>query len=327
MKLSHYMASIIWAAAAFVCSANYSLAQDQINVRFSWKLKGEYAPFFMAQETGLYTAANLNVRLGEGAGAQAALGALISGQEDVVVLPGVFALSAIQKGIPVKLVAMYHPKTPAALLTFPDKPARTPKDLEGMTVAHAVGETGTSYLDAFLKLNGVDPSKVKRSLMNAQARIPAFIARNVDVVSVYQTNDLPIMLETQPTKFVVMDMVQYGLSVPGLSVVTTEQNIAKKADVLKRFFQTNDAAIKKAKADIAVATRAMRKGWPNPPSETAVAEQIKATLGAISSDGPHLTGWIDEKTVADALALLHSVNEIEEPRPPATYYTNELLAK
>jgi len=40
-----------------------------------------------------------------------------------------------------------------------------------MTVVHSVGETGTSYLDTFLKLNGVDPAKVKAVTMNAQSRV------------------------------------------------------------------------------------------------------------------------------------------------------------
>ena len=52
-----------------------ALAQDNVNVRFSWKLKGEYGALYMAQEAGHYKKANLAVRLGEGAGAPAALGA------------------------------------------------------------------------------------------------------------------------------------------------------------------------------------------------------------------------------------------------------------
>ncbi len=321
LTFSCAIAAIAW------MSAGSAVAQDQINARFSWKLKGEYVPFFVAQETGLYKNANLNVRLGEGAGAQAALGALVQGQEDIVILPGVFALSAIQKGIPVKLIALYHPRTPAALITFPDKAARVPKDLEGMTVAHSVGETGTSYLDAFLKLNGVDPSKVKRTMMNAQARVPAFIARNVDVVSVYQTNDLPIMMEKQTTKFVVMDMVEFGLSVPGLAMVSSDQNIARKPDALKRFLRATGDGVVEAKKDLPAATRAMRQTWPNAPSDHAVSEQIKATLGAIAAGGEHEVGWIDQKAITDALALLHSVGEIDEPKAPELYFTNALLTK
>jgi len=316
--------AILMVAAAI---ARPAAAQDQVNVRFSWKFKGEYAPLYFAQELGLFKKENLNVRMGEGAGAPAALGALVQGQEDIVVLPGVFALSAIQKGLPIKLVAMYHPKTPVALITYPDKPARTPKDLEGMTVADSVGETGTTYLDAFLKLNGVDPAKVKRTQMNAQARVPAFIQRQVDVVSVYQTNDLPIIMEKQGTKFVVMDMVQFGLSVPGLSMVTSDNNLAKRADVLRRFLRAMSTAVAEARKDPMAATRALRKEWPNAPSEHAVFEQVQATLNAIVVQPDHEAGWIDEKTITDALQLLHSTGEIDQPKPPSAYFTNALLMK
>ena len=304
-----------------------ALSDDQVNVRFSWKLKGEYASLFMAQEKGLFKAEKLDVRLGEGAGAQAALGALTQGREDIVVLPGIFALTAIQKGLAVKLITLYHPKTPVVLLTFPDKPARAPKDLVGMTVAHSVGETGTSYLDAFLRLNSVDPSQVKRVMLNAQARVPAFIQRQVDVVSVYQTNDLPIMRETQKTDFVVMDMVQYGLAIPGLAMVTSDQAIEKKADVLKRFLRAAAAGVIEAKKDMPGATQALRKGWQNPPSETAVLAQVKATLDAIEVPGDHQIGWINEKTIADALQLLKSAGEIETVNPAGNFYTNALLSK
>src|SRR5262245_6594622 len=319
------------AALSGVCVAataciGAAAAQDQVNVRFSWKMKGEYAPYFTALDKGYFQKENLQVRLGEGAGAQAALGALIQGQEDIVVLPGIFALSAIQKGLPVKLVALYHPKTPVTLITFPDKPARTPKDLEGMTVAHSVGETGTSYLDAFLKLNGVEPGKVKRTMMNAQARVPAFIQRQVDVVSVYQTNDLPIMLEKEKTPFVIMDMVQFGLAVPGMALVTSDQHLAKKPDVLKRFARAVAAAIEDAQKDLQGATVATRKNWTSPPSETAVFQQVKATIEAIPSQPGQPIGLIDAKLIEDTLKLLHSVGEIDAPKPLDTYYSNALLS-
>jgi NitT/TauT family transport system substrate-binding protein len=321
------LCAVVSAIAGLFAFAADASAQDQINVRFSWKLKGEYAPLYMAQELGLFKAENLDVRLGEGAGSQAALAALTQAREDIVVLPGIFALTAIQKGLGVKLISLYHPKTPVVLLTFPDKPARAPKDLRGMTVAHSVGETGTSYLDAFLRLNGVDPSEVKRVMMNAQARVPAFIARQVDVVSVYQTNDLPIMLETQKTEFVVLDMVEHGLGVPGLSLVTSDQNIEKKADALKRFLRAAAAGIIESKKDMSGATRALRKNWQNAPSESAVLAQVKATLDAIEVPAGRQVGWINEKTIAEALALLKSAGEIEVPNPAATFYTNALSSK
>ena len=39
-------------AALFAASTSPAFAQEQVNVRFSWKLKGEYAAMYVAQEKG-----------------------------------------------------------------------------------------------------------------------------------------------------------------------------------------------------------------------------------------------------------------------------------
>jgi NitT/TauT family transport system substrate-binding protein len=44
-----------------------------LTVRFTWKLKGEYAPLFVALDKGYYKAEGLDVDLAEGSGAQTVL--------------------------------------------------------------------------------------------------------------------------------------------------------------------------------------------------------------------------------------------------------------
>jgi NitT/TauT family transport system substrate-binding protein len=279
----------------------------------------------MAQEQGYYAKEKLAVRMGEGAGAQAALGALLQGQEDVVILPAIFALTAIQKGMPVKIVALYHPKTPLGIISFPDKPVKTPKDLEGKTIAHSVGETGTSYLDVFCKINNVDCSKVNKVQMNAQARMPQFLQRQVDTVSVYANNDLPLIEQQTKQKFVVLDMAQYGFSVPGLAAVTSDALIGSKPDVLKRWLRATAQGVADMKKDNDGATKAMLKNWSGGPDSGIVATQVKVTADAIPVPAGKTIGWIDEKVIVDALELLKSAGEIDAPKPASAFYTNALL--
>jgi NitT/TauT family transport system substrate-binding protein len=106
-------------------------APAEVSVRFTWKLKGEYAPLFVAQEKGYYSAAGLTVRLAEGSGAKTALRQLAGGQEQVVWGPVVNAAQSRGAGVPVKVIAIYQPKVPIGLIAHPDTPLRTPKDLEG----------------------------------------------------------------------------------------------------------------------------------------------------------------------------------------------------
>ena len=54
-----------------------ALGAEAFKVRFSWKLKGEYAPLYMAKDLNAFDKAGLEVAMGEGAGAPAALTALL----------------------------------------------------------------------------------------------------------------------------------------------------------------------------------------------------------------------------------------------------------
>src|SRR6266851_5968391 len=51
----------------------YSQAAEKLTVRFTWKLKGEYAPLFVALDKGYYKAEGLEVDLAESSGAQTVL--------------------------------------------------------------------------------------------------------------------------------------------------------------------------------------------------------------------------------------------------------------
>lgn len=310
------VATFSWFSAAF--------AQDTVNVRFSWKLKGEYGGFYMAQEAGHYKNANLAVRLGEGAGAPAALGALIQGQEDVVILPGIFALTAIQKGMPIRLIALYHPKTPFAFISHPERPIRTPRDLEGKTLGTSVGDTATSYLGLFCKLNKIDCDKIKKVQMNAQALVPQFLARQIDSTSVYRSNDLPALIQRE-AKIVVMDLVEFGMAIPGLAAVTSEANIAKRPDVIKRFLAATGAGFRDSRQDVVGASKAVLKSWTAGPDLAVVLGQVKATMDAVPVDPGRNLGWIDEKVIAGTLDMMKNAGEIDNPKPAASFYTNALL--
>lgn len=302
-----------------------AVAADEVNVRFSWKLKGEYAHLYLAQDMGLYTQKNLQVRMGEGAGSQAALGALLQGQEDIVIMPGIFAISAIQKGMPIKLIALYHPKTPIELLSHADAPVAKPKDLEGKTVAVSVGETGTAYLSTFCAVNAVDCSKIRKIQMDAQSRVPQFLQHKVDVVSVYTNNDLPIIESRVKEKFVRLELARYGLAIPGLAAVTTDANIQKRPDVLRRYLAAVNQAIAAAKKDPRSAAAALAKAWPGAPDAAIVEAQVRTTLDAIEAPAGRPIGWIDSKQISDALNLLKADEGVTAPRPVDAFFTDELL--
>jgi NitT/TauT family transport system substrate-binding protein len=312
-------------ATSFALSSVY--AQDTFNVRFSWKLKGEYAPFYLAQQKGLFAKQSLNVRMGEGAGSEAALGSLIQGQEDVVVIPGIYAMSAVSKGMPIKIIALYQPKAPTGIVSHPDKPITTPKDLEGKTLAATVGDTTMDYLQVFCSENHVDCNKVKIVMMNVQARLPQFMNRQVDGMSTYWNIDLPQLEYSTHEKFALLDMVKYGQIVPGLSAVTSDADIAREPDKLKHFLLALSEGFDMTKDDVKGATEALRAAWQGAPAEEMVETQVRLSNQTFPVSAGKPRGWIDENVLKTALELLLKSGQIKEAKPISTYYTNELIAK
>lgn len=311
--------------AGLACSFSASAA-DEVRVRFSWKLKGEYGHLYLAQDRRFYAARDLAVRMGEGAGAQAALGALVQGQEDIVIMPGIFAASAIQKGMPIKIIALYHPKTPVVMITHPDKAILKPQDLEGKIVAHAVGETGTSYLRTFCAVNKIDCTRIKMVQMDAQSRIAHFLQKQVDAVSIYRTSDLPVLEQRTGIKFPILDLAQYGLVVPGLAAVTSDAAIARNPDVLKRYLAAVGEGIDATRRDPRAAANAIAKVWQVGPPVDVIEAQVRATIDAMVPEAGKPIGWIDAKLIEQTIELLATEQAVDHPRPAASFFTNELLA-
>src|SRR5258707_10133837 len=109
----------------------YGQSLEKLTVRFTWKLKGEYAPLYVALEKGYYKAEGLDVQLAEGNGAQNVLKALAAGNEHFGNGPAVAAAQAVSPGLPGQGVALYHASAPLGMIPYPDTPLQGPNDREG----------------------------------------------------------------------------------------------------------------------------------------------------------------------------------------------------
>jgi NitT/TauT family transport system substrate-binding protein len=325
-KILRIMSLMVFASSAAMLSTS-TWAADPVKVRFSWKLKGEYGFFYLGKEKGLYQRNDVDLDLGEGAGAQAALGALVQGNEDVVIVPAIFAISAIQKGMPVKIAAIYQKRTPFAFISKLDNAVTKPSELEGRSLAVSVGDTATTYLGAFCKANKVDCSKIQQIQLDPQLKIPQFMQGRVDLITIYTNVDLPLIEQRTGMKFAVLDLPNFGLSVPGLAAVVSDRGIAERPDVLKRFLQATKEAIELTREDPASATAALLQAWSAGPSQELVQQQIVATSATLDTGAENPIGWISDDLINKALDLISTNEQIGERRPSSDFYTNELLEK
>src|SRR6266852_2380208 len=239
-------------AAAFAATTwQHAFAQtpDKVTVRFTWKLKGEYAPLFVALDKGYYKSEGLDVDLAEGSGAQTVLKLLASGNEKFGYGPAVSAAQAVSQGLPVKVVALYQTRAPMGVISFPDVPLKTPKDLEGKRLAISVGETFGDMLGPFTRINHVDIGKIQQIQMDASARSTQFLTRKIDIMSVYLSNELPQVEKRAGVKFNVLRVSEFGLNLLGASMIVGNAFAEQNPEIVRKLLRATAKGYRDAIAD------------------------------------------------------------------------------
>jgi NitT/TauT family transport system substrate-binding protein len=300
-------------------------AKEKVLVRFTWKLKGEYAPLFVALDKGYFAAEGLDVELAEGQGAQTVLRLLAAGTENIGYGPAVAAAQAVSQGMPVKVAALYQTKAPMGVISFPEVALKSPKDLEGKKIGISVGETFTDMLEPFTKINNVDLSKITRIQMDNSARTSQFLSRNVDVMSVYLSNELPVLEKKTGVKFNVMRISNHGLNLLGASYYVSNDFAKQKPQVVAKLLRATARGYADAMKDPKGAAEIMNKHMKVKQDLDILVAQVKATVESTNAPAGKPIGWQEDADWKTQLDLLITTGAIKERKDLNLYYTNQFL--
>src|SRR5690606_4490880 len=103
--------------------------KKKLTLRLNWKFKGEFAPFYVTKEKGIFEKYGLDVDVLEGSGSVAVLQVIAENREEIGVTSAVEPIQGVELGMPVKIIASYMSKSPIMILSHADTPVRSPKDL------------------------------------------------------------------------------------------------------------------------------------------------------------------------------------------------------
>jgi NitT/TauT family transport system substrate-binding protein len=328
--LTRLLGTLALCAVVIAIGAGATLRQssaqgEKLLVRFTWKLYGVYAPLYMALDKGYFAQEGLAVELAEGSGSENVVKLIAAGTDKVGFGTGIVAAEAISAGLPVKVIANYMANNPLGLISFPEVPLKTPKDLEGKTVGLATGETFANMIEPFARINGVDLAKVKRVQFDGATRNAQFVARKIDVISVYLNNDLPLLADKLKIKFNVLNAADFGLKLMGTSYFVNNDFAKEHPETLRKLLRATARGYADAFKNPKQASEMLNKRMAVKMDPVVLEQQVRQTLAATTvSEGKPL-GWQEEKLWKSNLDLLKAGGDIKEIKELSAYYTNQYL--
>lgn len=299
--------------------------KKKITLRLNWKFKGEFAPFYVTKEKGIFEKYGLDVDVLEGSGSVAVLQVIAENREEIGVTSAVEPIQGVEMGMPVKIIASYMSKSPIMILSHADTPVRSPKDLEGKRLVSSSGSTFTSIYEQFLKYNDTSYDKVEHIMVETGARNTLFLNKDADAVAVFSTNEYPLFEKTLGEELVPLYLADYGFDLTGLSLIANDKFLQENPNTAKRFLAAVNEGMAYSIEHPEEAAAIAKKLFPEVVDEEIVVEQIRRTgeLALRPKGKPY--GWTDGEKMNAMVDVMLESELIEAKQASEHYFTNEYL--
>lgn len=293
-SIRHWSFANLAVVAALVVGFDIAEARAQslqkISLRLDWVISGYHAPYFVGIKNGYYKAEGLDLTIEPGNGSATVAQAIGNGNGDFATVDGGAMMQLVSKGLLVKSIMGLYQRNPIGVIYNIKSGVTKPKDLEGKTLVITNGDAPAALLPAFMAATGVDVKKVNIVSTDPASKNAAVISGRGDAVVTFSFQAVPI-IEAAGVSVKTFDYADYGVTVPGITLIARPEYIEKNAETVKKM------------------TRAIRKSfeWARDNPEKAVE-----ILGELNPGQKILMGTA-LPVLKGSFPLLHSKATVGKP--------------
>ncbi len=321
-RISRRTATALIGAAALVRPAR--AAATDLNFITDFGFNGRHAYFYVALQKGYYAAEGLNVTIQRGQGSADAIKKVASGAATIGFADaGSLVLARGNDGIPVKLGAVIYATPPHAIFALAGSGIKSPKDLEGRSVADTAFSAMPVIFGAYAKAAGIDKSKVTWTAAEG-ASLPSLLATGrVDAIGQFTVGEPLLQAATAPKTLVRLAYKDVGLDYYGNGIVAAEQTLTEKPDLVKRFIAATLKGMQDAFADPAAAGVIFNSYHKQVSAEIARDETaLVKELAIIPGAKP---GVIDPARIKSTVEVMASAYQLKTPVKPEDLFVPGLV--
>jgi NitT/TauT family transport system substrate-binding protein len=318
-----YIAALLVTAGSLL--ALPAAAQEAVSFRLNWYLSGWMAPFYYGAQEGFYKAEGIDVTLSEGRGSGVTIN-LIGAKTDMFGFADSSTMMvAVTKDVPVRSVASILNVNDAGVISLAGKGITSVKDLEGKRIATTPGDSTTATFPALLAVNKLDRSKVNLIQLDPTAKPLAVMEGRADAL-LGGVSDQPFVMLSKGFKTEHTTFAQLGVSLLGFTLLTHNDTIKEKPDLVKRFVRATSKSWEYARANPEKVMPSLKKVKSDFDTDIGLM-QLKVMIALM--DTPNTKGKpAGYHAVADwdaNLKLLKEYRDLQTNLPPTAFFTNDFV--
>jgi NitT/TauT family transport system substrate-binding protein len=313
--------------AAVLLAAGPAPALEKASLRLNWYLGGLHAPFYLGVERGYYRDEGIDLTINEGRGSAAAV-QIVGAKSDTFGMSDAGSLMlGVAKGVPIRSVFTLLGSSDFAIISLEETGIRTPKDLEGKSVAASPGDALTQLLPAVVEANHLNRDKIKLVFMDPPAKPAAVMEKRVDAL-LGGASDQYWLIKYKGFKVGMMKFADIGVDTVGMTIHANLDTIQEKPDLVRGFVKATIRSWEAAQKDPAAAVKAALKVKPDL-NAASTEDQLRTNLGELFSRDTQgkSVGYSSSVDWGHTLDLLKQYRDLKTDKPASFFYTNEFMPK
>ena len=263
MQRRHFIASS--AAAAIALAAPVARAQSTgrltpVKFTLDFRVTGQTAPFFLAQQRGYYKDEGLDVSIDVGAGSVASITRIASGVYQMG-LGDISSLIEFQASNPplVQAVYQYYNRAPFVIIGRKDRGITGDfASLKGKKIAAAAVESTRRAWPMVARKLRQDPDLFQWATTDFSARDNVVVRGDVDGATYFHDSAVSLFARMNPEQLSVLRYTDAGVNLYGNAILASNALITQQPHVVAAFLRATNRAIVESLADPLPAIAATR---------------------------------------------------------------------
>ena len=215
-------------------------AADKVRFQTDWLPSGEHAMYYGGWQKGIFAEEGIDVTITRGYGSGDTVTKLAGGAFDFGVADVASVLTArARQNVPVKTIAALYTQSPHSLFVLKSSGITNFKGLENKKISITPGNSHKFYFPKVAEKSGTDPNKIVWVNMDAAAMAAQLIAKKIDAAPFYSIHHYYINKAAKAAgeEIIPLPFVEAGFRIYAASIIATDDTIAKKPDLTKRFLR------------------------------------------------------------------------------------------